>query len=138
MTIEHVGSTSVEGLWAKPIIDIDIVIKDCQYFNAVKQGLEGIGYYYEGNLGIKDREAFAYNTDDKSELMTHHLCVCPQSSVELKRHITFRNHLRTSTDDRNMYSAIKIEATKKHPTDIESYLDMKGIVIAKIYSKCGL
>lgn len=57
-SIEHVGSTSVEGLAAKPIIDIDIVIDN--NFEEVKKALESIGYIYEGDLGIRGREAFAY------------------------------------------------------------------------------
>ena len=55
--IEHVGSTSVEGLSAKPIIDIDVIIKDYSTFDAVVNKLEAIGYIHEGNLGIMDREA---------------------------------------------------------------------------------
>ncbi|MEG0751581.1 MAG: GrpB family protein [Oscillospiraceae bacterium] len=138
LAIEHVGSTSVKGLAAKPIIDIDIIIKDYSCFDAVRQGLESIGYYYEGDWGIKDREAFAYNDGIKSNFMTHHLYVCPQNSTEFKRHITFRNHLRENIEDRNKYSAIKTEAAKKYPKDIEKYLDMKGMVISEIYNRCGL
>lgn len=136
--IEHVGSTSVEGLPAKPIIDIDIIIEDYAYFDTVKQELESIGYHHKGDLGVKDREAFVYNKDQIQDFMEHHLYVCPKNSAELKRHITFRNHLRINIDDRDKYGAIKIEAAKKYPTDIESYLTMKGIVIAEIYNKCGL
>ncbi|MDY5947991.1 MAG: GrpB family protein [Oscillospiraceae bacterium] len=56
--IEHIGSTSVEGLSAKPIIDIDIIIKDYSVFDIVVERLASLGYIHEGNLGIKDREAF--------------------------------------------------------------------------------
>ena len=58
--IEHVGSTSVEGLSAKPCIDIDVIIKDYAVFDSVVSQLETIGYIHEGNLGIQDREAFRY------------------------------------------------------------------------------
>ena len=71
-SIEHVGSTSVEGVAAKPIIDIDVVIE--KNFEEVKKALESIGYIYEGNLGIYGREAFAY--ENKPHLMVHHLYVC--------------------------------------------------------------
>ena len=71
---EHVGSTSVEGMSAKPCIDIDVVIKDYSVFDTVIRKLEDIGYIHEGDLGIKDREAFKY--DDKPHLMMHHLYVC--------------------------------------------------------------
>ncbi|MBQ3200689.1 MAG: GrpB family protein, partial [Clostridia bacterium] len=54
--IEHIGSTSVEGLSAKPCIDIDVVIRDYSVFDAVVQKLDATGYIHEGDLGIKDRE----------------------------------------------------------------------------------
>ena len=56
----HVGSTSVEGMSAKPCIDIDVVIKDYSVFDDVVSKLKTIGYIHEGDLGIKDREAFKY------------------------------------------------------------------------------
>ncbi len=56
--IEHVGSTSVRGLSAKPIIDIDIVIENSHIFSKVCQELNDLGYIHEGDLGIKGREAF--------------------------------------------------------------------------------
>ena len=56
--IEHIGSTSVEGLSAKPCIDIDVIIKDYSVFDAVAKKLGTIGYIHEGDLGIQDREAF--------------------------------------------------------------------------------
>ena len=68
--IEHVGSTSVEGLSAKPCIDIDVIIKDRSVFDAVVKGLGDIGYVHEGDLGVKDREAFKYS--DKPHLQDHH------------------------------------------------------------------
>ena len=88
LAIEHVGSTSVHGLSAKPIIDIDVVIKDYSMLDAVISALERIDYHHEGNLGIAGREAFKY--EGKTHLRKHHLYVCPRDSEELKRHIAFR------------------------------------------------
>lgn len=136
IAIEHVGSTSVEGLSAKPIIDIDIVIKNYDNFQDVKSRLESLGYYHEGDLGIKDREAFGYA--EKHEFMTHHLYVCPQNSQELKRHIAFRDYLRTHKEDRDKYSEIKLYAANKYPSDIDSYIETKSPCIGKIYKKIGL
>jgi len=136
ITIEHVGSTSVEGLSAKPIIDIDIVIENYDIFDEVKTKLAGLGYDHEGDLGMKDREAFAYN--NKPELMTHHLYVCPKYSNELKRHIIFRDYLRTHSDDRDLYSKVKLESAKLYPKDIDRYIMAKSPCIETIYRKCGL
>ena len=91
--VEHVGSTSVEGMSAKPCIDLDVVIRDYTVFDAVVERLAAIGYQHEGDLGIRHREAFRY--EGKSHLRTHHLYVCPQDSEELHRHITFREFLKS-------------------------------------------
>lgn len=134
--VEHVGSTSVEGLSAKPCIDIDVVIKDYSVFKDVVLKLESIGYIHEGNLGIKEREAFKYL--NKPHLLTHHLYVCPQNSQELLRHITFRNFLRSNPDARKEYSAVKENAAKLFPKDINKYIEYKTPCIEKLYSHCGL
>ncbi|WP_315122439.1 GrpB family protein [uncultured Clostridium sp.] len=133
-SIEHVGSTSVEGLAAKPIIDIDVVID--KNFEEVKKALESIGYIYEEDLGISGREAFGYK--NKSHLMVHHLYVCNKDNEELHRHITFRNYLRQHKEDMDRYSSIKKEMTLKYPEDIDSYIEGKQPVILGIYKKCGL
>jgi GrpB-like predicted nucleotidyltransferase (UPF0157 family) len=133
-SIEHVGSTSVEGLSAKPIIDIDIVID--HNFEEVRQALESIGYLYEGDLGVLGREAFKYQ--NKPHLMVHHLYVCNKDNEELNRHIKFRDYLRQHKEDRDKYSAIKKEIAFKYSEDIDSYIEGKQPIILEIYKKCGL
>ena len=134
--IEHVGSTSVEGMSAKPCIDIDVVIQDYSVFDAIVSRLETIGYLHEGDLGIKDREAFKYT--DKPHLMTHHLYVCTESSDELRRHIVFRDFLRNNPDAAKRYSAVKEMAAKLYPNDIDKYIEYKSPCIQELYVKCGL
>ena len=133
MRIEHVGSTSVEGLSAKPIIDIDVVIKDYTVFEEVVSALETIGYRHEGDLGIAGREAFKYK--GKDHLRKHHLYVCPEDSSELKRHIAFRDYLRTHSDAVLEYSRIKEEGAKLYPNDIDRYIEHKSPFIEKIYAE---
>lgn len=134
--IEHVGSTSVKGLSAKPIIDIDVVIKDYTTIEAVVSALEKIGYHHEGNLGIVGREAFKY--DGKEHLKMHHLYVCPEDSPELLRHIAFRDYLRTHPDAVREYSLIKEEGAKLYPNDIERYIEYKTSFIEKVYAEIGI
>ena len=131
--MEHVGSTSVEGLWAKPIIDMDIVIKDYSVFEELKEKMAAIGYIHEGDLGIKDREAFDYRGE--TELPKHHLYVCPEFSAELCRHISFRDHLRSNPDDVILYSKVKEEGAKLFPDSIDGYIAHKSPCIEKIYEK---
>ena len=134
--IEHIGSTSVEGLSAKPIIDIDIVIKDYSVFDAVVEKLASLGYIHEGNLGIKDREAFDYKGN--ADLPKHHLYVCPEFSAELHRHITFRDYLRNNPEALQKYSNIKEEGARLFPDSIEDYIAYKSPCIEEIYKKCGV
>ena len=134
--IEHVGSTSVEGLSAKPCIDIDVVIRDRTILDAVVRKLETIGYIHEGNLGIPDREAFRYR--DKPHLQTHHLYVCPRESRELHRHITFRDYLRGNPEAVRQYSLVKEAAARRYPEDIDQYMEYKSACIQQLYRQCGL
>jgi GrpB-like predicted nucleotidyltransferase (UPF0157 family) len=134
VSIEHVGSTSVKGLAAKPVIDIDVVIDDT--FDEVKLLLEGMGYCHEGDLGIPGRDAFKY--EGKPHLMMHHLYVCKRDNEELHRHIIFRNYLREHPDVRDRYGAVKKELALRYADDRDSYIAGKGPVIDEIYRMCGL
>ena len=134
--VEHVGSTSVEGLSAKPCIDLDVVIRDYTVFDAVVERLAAIGYRHEGDLGIRHREAFRY--EGKPHLRTHHLYVCPQDSEELHRHITFREFLKSHPEAVRQYSRVKEEAAQRFPHDIDGYIAYKTPCIEELYVRCGL
>ena len=136
LAVEHVGSTAVEGLCAKPIIDLDVVIADMSFFPAVVQRLAGIGYLHEGDLGIPEREAFCYS--GKEHLMRHHLYVCPRNSRELHRHLTFRDFLRANPEAVAAYGAVKAEAARLYPQDIDRYIAHKSPCIQALYARCGL
>lgn len=136
LRIEHIGSTSVPGLSAKPIIDIDVVIKDRSLLGEVIAALAEIGYFHEGDCGIPGREAFDYK--GKEHLMQHHLYVCAEDSSELKRHLAFRDHLRSHPRTVSEYSRIKEEGARLCPNDIDGYIKHKSPFIEKIYRQIGL
>src|SRR5690242_16555898 len=77
LTIEHVGSTSVPGLAAKPVIDMSVVVADRAAVAPVIERLAAIGYRHLGTLGVQDREAF----DHSPELPRHNLYVCPHGTI---------------------------------------------------------
>ena len=130
------GSTSVKGLSAKPIIDIDVVIKDTSVLDAAIQALAKIGYVHEGNKGIPGREVFDY--DGKEQLMNHHLYVCAEDAAELKRHVAFRDYLRSHPEAVREYSRIKMEGAKLYPHDIDAYIEHKSPLIESIYREIGV
>ena len=134
--IEHVGSTSVPGLDAKAILDIDLVLQHGASFEAAKVLLEANGYRHMGDLGIKGREAFKYH--NKPQLMRHNLYVLAEDADELHRHLTFRNWLRSHPQDREAYAAAKHASAEQHPDDISAYIDAKSDLIFDIYKRSGL
>ena len=136
LRIEHVGSTAVHGLSAKPVIDIDVVIRDRSLLGDVIRALEKAGYRHEGDLGIAGREAFDY--DGKEHLKTHHLYVCAQDSAELRRHLMFRDYLRAHPEAVRAYSRVKEEGAALYPDDIEQYIEYKSPLIEKIYGEIGI
>ena len=133
IAVEHVGSTSVEGLSAKPIIDLDIVIEDYSVLNETVKLLSEIGYVHEGDLGIEGREVFDYIGEES--LPKHHLYVCPKDSRELARHIAFRDFLRNTPEAVVEYSRVKEEAARLYPNDIDGYIQYKSPCIEKFYKK---
>ena len=136
VAVEHVGSTAVEGMSAKPCIDLDVVIADYGALPEAVARLAAIGYVHEGNLGIEGREAFDYK--DKPHLYKHHLYVCPRDSRELHRHVVFRDYLRAHPVAAARYSAVKEEAARLYPHDIDGYMAHKAGIIAQLYEACGL
>jgi len=102
-TVEHVGSTSVPGLAAKPIVDIDVVLPSRAEIPTAIEKLASLGYVYRGDLGIPEREAFS----SPAHLPPHHLYVCVQGSAALANHLTIRDHLRRNSDAMAAYGQLK-------------------------------
>ncbi len=127
--VHHVGSTSIPGMKAKPIIDIDIGLKNWEDFEKVKKALASIGYEHEGDKGIKGREAFGRNGPVHNEILDsidHHLYVCSFDNEEYKRHILFRNYLRSHDEARDRYNQIKEEILAKvGPENRAGYVQIK-------------
>ncbi len=127
--IQHVGSTSIPGMKAKPIIDIDVGLKNWGNFENVKSKLATIGYEYEGDRGITGREAFCRNGKVHNEILDgidHHLYVCSVDNEEYKRHILFRDYLRNHDEARDRYNQIKEEILAKVGSENRAgYVQMK-------------
>ena len=124
ISIEHVGSTSIPGMNAKPIIDIDIIVEDAAQFQKLKLELLKIGYVHEGDRGIPGRETFDH--EKVSVGIDHHLYVCVKDNAELLRHLKFRDKLRSSPELVNEYNKIKEEILAKVGADNRAgYVQMK-------------
>jgi GrpB-like predicted nucleotidyltransferase (UPF0157 family) len=131
--IEHVGSTAVPGLAAKPVIDIDIVVAGRQEIPLAVERLTNLGYVHEGDLGIPDREAF----DLPSGGPAHHLYVCPRESLALRSHLALRDHLRAHPQDVAAYSVLKKRLAQEFTHDIARYVEGKSEFILAILAREG-
>lgn len=131
ISIEHVGSTSIPKLAAKPIIDIDIVFDAPTEFDDIKKRLEKIGYYHNGNQGIPNREVFKrhkmFVVKGVLDALVHHLYVCPIDSEEFQRHILFRDYLMKNEEARTQYQNLKYELAKEAHQDRKKYAELKEI-----------
>jgi GrpB-like predicted nucleotidyltransferase (UPF0157 family) len=131
VSIIHIGSTSIPGLAAKPVIDIDIVYGPGVDFNEVKDGLERVGYYHNGDQGIKGREVFKRGPlaikHKLLDTIRHHLYVCPAHSVEWDRHLLFRNFLVENERERQQYQEIKRQIAEKAKQDGKKYAQLKEV-----------
>ena len=134
--IEHVGSTAVKGLSAKPVIDIDAVIEERSRLAEAIARLAEAGYRHEGDLGIAGREAFCY--EGEKRLPEHHLYVCARDSEELRRHLAFRDFLRSHPEAAREYGRIKEEGADLYPCDMEGYIRHKSPFIEKVYQILGV
>ena len=126
--IEHVGSTAVPGLAAKPVIDIDILLRSASDVSLVIARLASLGYEHQGDLGVAGREALRA----PENAVSHHLYVCPPDSLEYARHIAFRDYLRTHIEDANSYAALKRTLAGRFATDREAYTYAKTEFVEKI------
>lgn len=130
MKVHHIGSTSVPGLSAKPIIDLLGEVEDIELLDRKREEFARLGYIAQGENGIEGRRFFIKK--NKQGERTCHVHVFAKESSEIARHLTFRNYLREHPQEAERYQAVKIAAAEKFPFDIESYMDYKNSIIQEI------
>jgi GrpB-like predicted nucleotidyltransferase (UPF0157 family) len=133
VSMEHVGSTAVPGLVAKPVIDIDIVIENAKKLPAVVKNLQSLGYKHRGNMGIEGREAFRSPTHQ----IKHHLYVCAKDCIALKNHLLLRGHLVKNPQARDEYGVLKRHLAKTCES-MDDYVQRKTAFIIGVLAHYGL
>jgi len=129
VAVEHVGSTAVPGLAAKPVIDIDLVFDEPIGFDDIKSRLVAIGYYHAGDQGIAGREVFKRGHADPAhtvlDSIPHHLYVCRADSDEWQKHRLFRNYLIAHEDASAHYQRLKYDLARAANQDRKRYAQLK-------------
>jgi GrpB-like predicted nucleotidyltransferase (UPF0157 family) len=133
LEIKHVGSTSVPGLYAKPIIDIVVLMESYDVFPAIVDRLEKVGFIHNGDQGIKEREVFKRLIPD--DFMDYHLYVCPKDSEENRRQNIFRNVLLHNKDVADEYGKLKMRLVEEVNGDRVLYTESKTDFILAVIDK---
>lgn len=132
--VHHIGSTSVLGLAAKPIIDILPVVKDINKVDQAILAMQELGYEMGKELFIiPHRKMFAKT----SEIRTHNVHIFKQDSAEIDCHLKFRNWLREHPNDRDKYTLLKQNLAEKFPDNMLLYYSGKEDFILNIGAKSG-
>ena len=125
--IQHVGSTSVPGLAAKPIIDIAAVLRHFPPSMILIRALEELGYLYQGELGIAGRHFFR-----KGMPRTHHLHLVEANSEVWQKQLLFRDFLRAHPESAQRYDTLKRELAVQYSCDRKAYVNAKAPLIAEL------
>jgi GrpB-like predicted nucleotidyltransferase (UPF0157 family) len=125
--IEHVGSTSVPGLSAKPVIDLDVVVKPADVPQAMER-LATIGYVHKGDGGLPGREAFRWPPGEPR----HHLYICTPDTPAFRGHILFRDYLRAHATVAREYETLKQALAARYAEDRAAYQEGKAEFIDAI------
>jgi GrpB-like predicted nucleotidyltransferase (UPF0157 family)/uncharacterized protein YciI len=116
--IHHIGSTSIPGIVAKPIIDILPVVKDIQAVDRLTPSLEALGYEAKGEFGMPGRRFFMKQENGKRTFNVH---IFEKGHPDVERHLRFRDYMREHPDEAAAYSNLKRDLVKKSPDDVEQY-----------------
>jgi GrpB-like predicted nucleotidyltransferase (UPF0157 family) len=126
--IEHIGSTAVPGLCAKPIVDVLVGLRELQLSDDQIAAMRSLGYEYLGEYGLRGRLFFRRNP------RTHHVHVVEHGSEIWERQLVFRNALRTDAEERQRYDAFKRRlAAEGHPRKV--YTELKTPFIREIEAR---
>jgi len=129
-SIEHIGSTSIPGMVAKPIIDIVMVVPDGEMNRTIEE-LARLEYRHQGDLGVPGREAFDY-LPPHIDLPKHHLYACYPSNPQIVGSLAFREFLRENRDWKERLSDLKTELDLKHGSDRKKYMEGKRELVEEI------
>jgi GrpB-like predicted nucleotidyltransferase (UPF0157 family) len=144
MDIEHVGSTAIPGMVAKPILDIDIIIKDKSLLSIVTSLLLNFGYINRGEQGIAGRFAFRQSseyvpfTNPETKKQSHHLYVCYSDSLAVKNHLLIKDALMKDSQLVAKYSQLKMDLVNEKGMTREKYTNRKTDFILELLVKSGL
>lgn len=135
ISIEHVGSTSVPGLCAKPVIDVDIIVAQENLQSAIAAIQKDGSYYFEGDRGIPDR--YAIRPTDNNNVPARNVYICIDGSQALRNHLAIRDLCRQDTEARHQYAEKKRELSLREWKNVDEYATAKTEVLGWLLARAG-
>jgi GrpB-like predicted nucleotidyltransferase (UPF0157 family) len=129
--IHHIGSTAITGIYAKPIIDILVEVKDILRINDYSNRMQELGYIPREEWGISGRRYFIKGINHR----THHVHVYQSGNPEITRHLRFRDYMNAHSDEARQYEELKRELAGKYKHNPAQYTDGKDAFIKEIDRK---
>jgi GrpB-like predicted nucleotidyltransferase (UPF0157 family) len=133
LRVDHVGSTSVPGLAAKPIIDMDVVVASDEDVSPAIERLAAIGYRWRGDLGVEGRQAFQPVEED--DLPPHQLYVVVEGNKAHLDHVLLRDLLRQDSEARERYATLKRANVVTAAGDMDIYVAGKASLVAELLTR---
>lgn len=135
VAIHHIGSTAIPGIYAKPIIDLLVEVKDIVKVDGQNSSMESLGYEVMGEFGIAGRRYF--RKDNQEGIRTHHIHTFKVGSKQVERHLAFRDYMIAHPEDAQRYSELKRRLAREYPTNIDEYMDGKDGFIREMDRKAA-
>ncbi|TFH07529.1 MAG: GrpB family protein [Candidatus Thorarchaeota archaeon] len=130
VSVHHIGSTSIPGMSAKPIIDILLEVKDISEIDNYNNEMIALGYEPRGELGIPGRRYFS--REELKDVRTHHVHTYQTDNIELERHLAFRDYMITHPDDVQVYSELKMVLARRFQWYIDGYISGKHLYMERM------
>jgi GrpB-like predicted nucleotidyltransferase (UPF0157 family) len=139
-TIEHIGSTAVPGLPAKPVIDLMVGVADHRSFDEIRTALENVGYLWDPAAERHDpaRKVFRKGPSDPRRLRSHHLHLTIEDGGYWRRILAFRDELRRDPAAAAEYAAVKLQLLRTCGDDSRAYTRGKRDIVKKIERAAGV
>jgi GrpB-like predicted nucleotidyltransferase (UPF0157 family) len=135
VAIHHIGSTAIPNIYAKPIIDLLVEVRDIIKVDRQSSSMQSLGYEVMGEFGIAGRRYF--RKDNQAGIRTHHTHIFKVDSEQVERHLAFRDYMIAHPEDAQRYSELKRWLAREHPTNIDGYVDGKDGFIREVDKKAA-
>jgi GrpB-like predicted nucleotidyltransferase (UPF0157 family) len=128
LEVHHIGSTAIPGMWAKPVLDILVVVRQIDEVDGRGRSMAAAGYGAKGEFGIPGRRFFTKGGDKR----THHAHVFQKGSPDIRRHLDFRDFMIAHQVQAAAYAELKRSLAARFRDDIDAYCDGKDPFIKAI------